>query len=71
MLQIYAFMLKQLLFYYMDKDIVHKSYLIAGQRMTAIWSGNFLVFHSKLGGQLVRHRKYYLFCFVLVLQLCI
>ena len=33
--------------------------------MTAIWSGNFLVFHTKLGGQLVRHRKFVLVCFVL------
>ena len=40
------------------------SYLIAGQKTTAIWSGNFLVFHRDLGGQLVRHRKY-LFWFVL------
>ena len=43
------------------------SYLIAGQAITAIWSGNFLVFHRDLGGQLVRHQKglYYLFWFVL------
>ena len=42
-----------------------QSYLIAGQKMTAIWSGNFLVFHTKLGGQLVRHRKFVLVYFVL------
>ena len=46
---------------------IYMSYLIAGQKTTAIWSGNFLVFHSDLGGQLVRHRKYVfwfvLFCF--------
>ena len=43
------------------------SYLIAGQKTTAIWSGNFLVFHRDLGGQLVRHYKelFGLACFVL------
>ena len=44
-----------------------KSYLVAGQKMSAIWSGNFIAFHSKLGGLLVRHYTIYfrLFCFVL------
>ena len=37
--------------------------LLQEQKTTAIWSGNFLVFHTKLGGQLVRHRKFVLFCF--------
>ena len=32
-----------------------KSYLVAGQKTTAIWSGYFLVFHGDLGRQLVRH----------------
>ena len=43
------------------------SYLIAGQMTTAIWSGNFLVFHRDLGGQLVKQQKgpFVLACFVL------
>ena len=43
-----------------------KSYLVAGQKTSAIWSGNFIVFHSKLGGLLVRHYALFtLVCFVL------
>ena len=44
------------------------SYLIAGQAITAIWSGNFLVFHRDLGGNWSGIRKDLLFvlvCFVL------
>ena len=39
------------------------SYLIAGQATTAIWSGNFLVFHRDLGGQLSGIRKDFTICF--------
>ena len=37
------------------------SYLVAGQKTTAIWSCNNIGFHSKFGEQLVRHIEYYLF----------
>ena len=48
-----------------------KSYLIAGERMSAKWSGNYIVLYKELGGQLVRQdfTIYFVwFCFVLVLQ---
>ena len=41
----------------MDIKITQRSYLVAGQAKTAIWSGYFLVFPKELGGQLVRHER--------------
>ena len=49
-----------------------KSYLIVGEGASAIWSGNYIVFHKELGGHLVRQDfTIYFVCFVLVQQLCI
>ena len=50
------------------------SYLIQGQTVTVIWSGNFLVLYKDLGRQALEKDYLFcfgLFCFELVLQLCI